>query len=110
MDGADALQKTHRGQVLLAWRNPVTGETRAGGAIHADLISVEELDEVLEAAEAEAGRKTKMIRIRLAGMGFWDVDRKEFLTKHEATERGRTANPDTTIPPVVLVVPEAVWP
>jgi hypothetical protein len=109
MDGADALQKTHHGQIVLAWRNPVTGETRAGGAIHADLLGKGELDEVLEASEAETGRKTKSVRIYHAGMGFWDVDRKEFLTKREATERSRTASPDTTIPPVVLVVPEAEW-
>jgi hypothetical protein len=103
MDGADVLQQTHRGQILLAWRNPVTGETRVGGAIHADLISVEEIDEVLAAASVKAGRKIKMMRIRLDGMGFWDVDQREFITREVAIAR-RIEKPNKPAAPIEVVV------
>jgi hypothetical protein len=86
MNGADALTKTHPGAILLAWRDPVTGEIRAGGCIHADLLGDGELDAVVELF-AEVGRQTKSVRVYQDGMGFWDVDSKEFITREEAIAR-----------------------
>ena len=75
-------------RILLAWRNPKTGEIRAGGRIHADLLSGEELDAVLEVVVAEVGRATNRGRVYRACMGFWDADKREFLTREEAVARG----------------------
>jgi hypothetical protein len=103
MDGADALKLTHPGAILLAWRNPVTGETRAGGCIHTDLIEEHELQAVLAVVAAQVGRMTNRSRVYREGMGFWDVDEKEFITREVAIAR-RIEKPNKAAAHIEVVV------
>jgi hypothetical protein len=103
MDGSDLLKKTNPGAILLAWRNPVTGETRAGGAIHADLVEEGELDVIAGLLHAGVAVSTGSNRAYLDGMGFWDVDEKEFITKEVALAR-RIEKPNKSAAHIGVVV------
>ena len=81
---SSALQKSNPGEFLPAFEHPETGEVRAGGMAHHQLLTPAEVEQLTpkEGEPYEIGDKN---------LGWWDVDKKEYINREEMKARGGTA-------------------